>query len=44
MTSSSMDFVDEYGFDHYDGAKNLWNEAVALRFNYEYRKSYKYDV
>ena len=31
MTSSSMDFADEYGFDHYDGAKNLWNEAVELR-------------
>ena len=31
MTSSSMDFADEYGFDHYDGAKNLWNEAVEMR-------------
>ena len=29
--TSSMDFADEYGFDHYDGAKNLWNEAVELR-------------
>lgn len=27
---SSMDFADEYGFDHYDGAKNLWNEAMKL--------------
>ena len=31
MTSSSMDFADEYGFDHYDGAKNLWNAAVEMR-------------
>ena len=31
MFTSSMDFADEYGFDHYDGAKNLWNEAVELR-------------
>ena len=29
--SSSMDFADEYGFDHYDGAKNIWNEAVEMR-------------
>ena len=31
MVTSSMDFADEYGFDHYDGAKNLWNEAVEMR-------------
>ena len=31
MFTSSMDFADEYGFDHYDGAKNLWNEAIELR-------------
>ena len=29
--TSSMDFADEYGFDHYDGAKNLWNKAIELR-------------
>ena len=27
---SSMDFADEYGFDHYDGAKEIWNEAMKL--------------
>ena len=27
---SSMDFADEEGFDHYDGAKVLWNEALAM--------------
>ena len=27
---SSMDFADEEGFDHYDGAKILWNEALAM--------------
>ena len=27
---SSMDFADEDGFDHYDGAKILWNEALAM--------------
>ena len=27
---SSMDFADEDGFDHYDGAKTLWNEALAM--------------
>ena len=27
---SSMDFADEEGFDHYDDAKNLWNEAMKL--------------
>ena len=27
---SSMDFADEEGFDHYDGAKTLWNEALAM--------------
>ena len=29
--SSSMDFADENGFDHYDGAKNLWKNAVEMR-------------
>lgn len=28
--SSSMDFADEYGFDNYDDAKNLWNSALEL--------------
>ena len=28
--TSSMDFADEEGFDHYDDAKNLWNEAMKL--------------
>lgn len=28
--TSSMDFADEEGFDHYDDAKNIWNEAVEL--------------
>ena len=27
---SSMDFADEDGFAHYDGAKILWNEALAM--------------
>ena len=27
---SSMDFADEEGFDHYDGAKVLWDEALAM--------------
>ena len=27
---SSMDFADEEGFDHYDGAKILWDEALAM--------------
>ena len=31
MFTSSMDFADEEGFDHYDGAKDLWNAAVELR-------------
>ena len=31
MFTSSMDFADEYGFDHYDGAKKIWNEAVGMR-------------
>ena len=26
--SSSMDFADEYGFDTYDGAKELWEEGA----------------
>ena len=29
-TSSSIDFADEYGFDHYNGAKDLWDEAMAM--------------
>ena len=31
MFCSGMDFADENGFAHYDGAKNLWNAAVELR-------------
>ena len=31
MFTSSMDFADEEGFAHYDGAKNLWNEAIEMR-------------
>ena len=31
MFCSGMDFADENGFDHYDGAKNLWNNAVEMR-------------
>ena len=31
MFTSSMDFADENGFDHYDGAKNLWKNAVEMR-------------
>ena len=31
MFTSSMDFADEEGFDHYDGAKDLWNAAVEMR-------------
>ena len=27
---SSMDFADEEGFDTYDGATNLWNEAIEI--------------
>ena len=27
---SSMDFADEERFDHYDGAKLLWDEALAM--------------
>ena len=27
---SSMDFADEEGFDNYDGAKLLWDEALAM--------------
>ena len=27
---SSMDFADEEGFDTYDGAMNLWNEAIEI--------------
>lgn len=29
-TSSSIDFADEYGFDHYNGAKDLWDEAMTI--------------
>ena len=28
--SSSIDFADEYGFDHHDGAKVLWVEAMDM--------------
>ena len=31
MFTSSMDFADEYGFDHYDGARKLFNDAVGMR-------------
>ena len=31
MFTSSMDFADEYGFDHHDGAKDLWKNAVEMR-------------
>ena len=31
-TSSSIDFADEYGFDHYDDAKTLWDEGVKRFF------------
>lgn len=31
-TSSSIDFADEYGFDHYDDAKILWEEGVKRYF------------
>ena len=27
---SSMDFADEEGFDHHDGAKVLWAEAMDM--------------
>ncbi len=30
LTSSTMDFADEEGFDHYNGAKELWDEAMAM--------------
>ena len=29
---SSMDFADEYGFNHYNDAKNLWDEAMRVIF------------
>ena len=35
MFTSSMDFADENGFAHYDGAKNLWKNAVKKRGYYE---------
>lgn len=28
--TSSMDFADEEGFAHYDGAKELWDNATAM--------------
>ena len=28
--SSSMDFADEEGFENYDGAWKLWNDAMEL--------------
>ena len=28
--SSTMDFAYEEGFDTYDGATNLWNEAIEI--------------
>ena len=31
MFTSSMDFADEEGFAHHDGAKTLWNNAVEMR-------------
>ena len=31
MFTSSMDFASEYGFATDDGARNLWDAAVALR-------------
>jgi len=30
LTSSTMDFADEEGFYHYNGAKELWDEAMAM--------------
>ena len=29
-TTSSMDFADEYGFDHYDDARVLLEEGIKL--------------
>ena len=29
-TSSTMDFADEEGFETHDGAKLLWDEAMAM--------------
>lgn len=29
-TTSSMDFADEYGFDHYDDARVLMEEGIKL--------------
>lgn len=31
---SSMDFADENGFDNYDGAKLLWDDALAMVGDY----------
>ena len=36
MFTSSMDFADEYGFDHYDGAKDLWKTLLRCEVNHEY--------
>ena len=30
MSSSSMDFADEYGFKTWDGAQKLWQAAVDM--------------
>ncbi len=30
MSSSTMDFADEEGFDTYDGATKLWEKAVDM--------------
>ena len=32
--SSSMDFADEYGFAHYDGAKVLWEQMNEFRMSF----------
>tara|TARA_R100000231_G_C5325685_1_gene164755 strand:+ start:92 stop:349 length:258 start_codon:yes stop_codon:yes gene_type:complete len=31
MFCSTMDFADEVGFATHDGAKKIWDEAVAIR-------------
>ena len=36
--TSCMDFADEYGFDHYDGAKILWEKALNVILNTELTK------
>ena len=35
--SSTMDFADEEGFDHHDGAKNLWGQALEI-YNWNVNK------